>query len=236
MSDASVTAMSIPGLYQSLAWQDHVTEHPHRRKLVPVSDGVFDLEKDQGEIFRQGTPQSATNFNHMEHGILDAHIATALYVTHLRQQGWKVEHLAEVLSTLAASGIGTAYYRVEIPVTGWEEDEGGGTYALHLDIPNEEIASTHTPILAIAPEAMSTAIACGLSSTAQTLNGKLRVFAQSVPTAKMPCVLTLVGTMPDIEGASRETGASGGVTVSQPAKTTATDSDVDEMLKELGLA
>ena len=233
MSDASVAAMSIPGLYQSLAWQDHVTEHPHRRKLVPVSDGVYDLEKDQGEILRQGTPQSATNFNHMEHGILDAHIATALYVVHLRQQGWKVDQLAEVVSTLAASGIGTAYYRVEIPVTGWEEDEGGGTYALHLDIPNEEIASTHTPILAIAPEAMSTAIACGLSSTAQTLNGKLRLFAQSVPDRPMPSVLTLIGTAPDISPVSGATGASGGVTVSTPAKTTASDSDVEEMLKDI---
>ena len=62
MSDASVAAMSVPGLYRTTAWQDHVTEHPHRRKLVPVSDGVYDLEKDQGEILRQGTPQSATNF------------------------------------------------------------------------------------------------------------------------------------------------------------------------------
>ena len=106
---------------------------------------------------------------------------------------------------------------------------------MYLDIPNEEISSTHTPILAVAPESMAEAVNCGLSPTAQTLNGKLRLFAQSAPTVKMQSVLTLVGTMPDISESSRETGASGGVTVSQPAKTTATDSDVDEMLKELGL-
>ena len=235
MSEVNINEMNVPGLYNPTAWQDHVTEHPHRRKLVPVSDGVVDLEKDQGEILRQGTPQSATNFNHMEYGIFDAHLATAQYLILIRQHGWKVEHLAEVVSTLAASGIGTAYYKVEIPTAGWEANEGGGIYAVYLDIPNEEISSTHTPILAVAPESMAVAIACGLSSTAQTLNGKLRLFAQSVPTAKMQSVLTLVGTMPDIEGASRETGASGGVTVSQPVKTTATDSDVDEMLKEIGL-
>ena len=235
MSEANINQMNVPGLYNPTIWQDHVTEHPHRRRLVTVSEGVYDLEKDQGEVLRQGTPQSATNFNHIEYGILDAHLATAHYLILLRQHGWRVEHLAEVVSTLAASGIGTAHYGVEIPITGWEEDEDSGTYAVHLDIPNEEIESTHTPILAIAPESMETAIACGLSSTAQTLNGKLRLFAQSVPTARMRSVLTLVGTMPDIPEHSQEMGASGGAAMSQPAKTTATDSDVDEMLKELGL-
>ena len=222
-------------MYDPVFWKDDARVPQNLFSVTDNGDGTVTAVR-AGRVVQQGTNMSAANFGHMDYGIFDAHLATAVYLNLLRQQGWKVDQLAEVVSTLAASGIGTAYYRVEIPVTGWEEDEGGGTYALHLDIPNEEIASTHTPILAIAPEAMSTAIACGLSSTAQTLNGKLRVFAQSVPTARMPCVLTLVGTMPDIEGASRETGASGGVTVSQPAKTTATDSDVDEMLKELGLA
>ena len=232
MSDASVAAMSVPGLYRTTAWQDHVTEHPHRRKLVPVSDGVYDLEKDQGEILRQGTPQSATNFNHMEHGILDAHIATALYVAHLRQQGWKVDQLAEVVSTLAASGIGTERYKVTIPIVGWEED-GSGLYPFHLDTPNDDISVNHTPDIAIEPDSMMTAIMCGLCPTARTLNGKLRLFAQSVPDRPMSSVLTLIGTAPDISPVSGETGASGGVTVSTPAKTTASDSDVEEMLKDI---
>jgi len=39
-------------------------------------DRVKDAET--GEIIQEGTDQSAGNFNNMEHGILDAHIATAL--------------------------------------------------------------------------------------------------------------------------------------------------------------
>ena len=168
----------------------------------------------------------------MEHGILDAHIATALYVVHLRQQGWKVDQLAEVVSTLAASGIGTERYKVTIPIVGWEED-GNGLYPFHLDIPNDDISVNHTPDIAIEPDSMMTAIMCGLCPTARTLNGKLRLFAQSVPDRPMSSVLTLIGTAPDISPVSGETGASGGVTVSTPAKTTASDSDVEEMLKDI---
>ena len=222
-------------MYEPILWKDDARTPQNLFNVTDNGDGTVTAVR-AGRVIQQGTNMNAANFGHMDFGILDAHMATAQYLILLRQHGWKVDHLAEVVSTLAASGIGTAYYRVEIPVTGWEQEEdGGGTYAVHLDIPNEEVASTHTPILAIAPESMETAIACGLSSTAQTLNGKLRLFAQSVPTARMQSVLTLVGTMPDISEHSQETGASGGVTVSQPAKTTATDSDVDEMLKELGL-
>lgn len=39
-------------------------------------DKVVDAET--GEVIQEGTEQSAGNFNNMEHGITDAHIATAL--------------------------------------------------------------------------------------------------------------------------------------------------------------
>lgn len=39
-------------------------------------DKVVDAET--GEVMQEGTEQSAGNFNNMEHGITDAHIATAL--------------------------------------------------------------------------------------------------------------------------------------------------------------
>ena len=39
-------------------------------------DRVVDAET--GELIQEGTDQSAANFNNMENGITDAHIATAL--------------------------------------------------------------------------------------------------------------------------------------------------------------
>lgn len=36
------------------------------------------VDTDSGELIQEGTEQSAGHFNNMEHGISDAHIATAI--------------------------------------------------------------------------------------------------------------------------------------------------------------
>lgn len=46
-------------------------------------DKVVDAES--GELIQEGTDQSAANFNNMENGITDAHIATALTMISVRQ-------------------------------------------------------------------------------------------------------------------------------------------------------
>ena len=46
-------------------------------------DKVVDAES--GELIQEGTDQSAGNFNNMESGISDAHIATALSMIAIRQ-------------------------------------------------------------------------------------------------------------------------------------------------------
>ena len=218
-------------MYEPIFWKDDARVPQNLFSVTNNGDGTVTAVR-AGRVIQQGTNMSAANFGHMDYGILDAHLATAVYLNLLRQQGWKIDQLAEVVSTLAASGIGTERYKVTIPVVGWEED-GSGLYPFRLDIPNEDISVNHTPDIAIEPDSMMTAVMCGLCPTAQTLNGKLRLFAQSVPDKPMPSVLTLIGTAPDISPVSGATGANGGVTVSTPAKTTASDSDVEEMLKDI---
>lgn len=39
-------------------------------------------DQDTEEVIQEGTPQSAGNFNNMEHGISDAHLAAALLIIH----------------------------------------------------------------------------------------------------------------------------------------------------------
>lgn len=46
-------------------------------------DRVVDAES--GELIQEGTDQSAGNFNNMENGITDAHIATALTMIAVHQ-------------------------------------------------------------------------------------------------------------------------------------------------------
>ena len=46
-------------------------------------DRVVDAEN--GELIQEGTDQSAANFNNMENGITDAHVATALTMIAVHQ-------------------------------------------------------------------------------------------------------------------------------------------------------
>lgn len=47
-------------------------------------DRVVDAET--GELIQKGTDQSAGNFNNMENGITDAHVATALTMIAMHQR------------------------------------------------------------------------------------------------------------------------------------------------------
>ena len=52
-------------MYVPTLWEDEVVEHPYRYKETQNDDGSIEHVPDPGEIFSQGTPQSATNFNHL---------------------------------------------------------------------------------------------------------------------------------------------------------------------------
>ena len=75
--------------YEWQQWQDHVTEHENRYREIENDDGTITHEAVEGEILQQGTPQSATNFNHMEDGITNAGELAALLAVeriHMQQQ------------------------------------------------------------------------------------------------------------------------------------------------------
>ena len=53
-------------MYEPKLWQDHVTEFEDRYTESRNDDGTITHTPVEGEIIQQGTPQNATNFNHME--------------------------------------------------------------------------------------------------------------------------------------------------------------------------
>ena len=65
-------------MYEQTLWQDHVTEFEDRYTESRNDDGTITHTPVEGEIIQQGTPQNATNFNHMEHGISNATEVAAL--------------------------------------------------------------------------------------------------------------------------------------------------------------
>lgn len=67
-------------MYDITKWADEVVEHPYRYKETANSDGTIDHTPSPGKEMVQGTPQSATNFNHMEKGIQDAQLAKSIFL------------------------------------------------------------------------------------------------------------------------------------------------------------
>lgn len=59
-------------MYTPTMWLDEVVEHPYRYKESNADGGSIEHTPDPGEVLQEGTPQSADNFNKMEHGILEA--------------------------------------------------------------------------------------------------------------------------------------------------------------------
>lgn len=80
-------------MYEPTYWKDEVVENPYRYKETQNSDGSIEHVPDPGEVLQEGTEQSATNFNHMEQGILEAHEMSAEAVRMLKSVMRKVEGL-----------------------------------------------------------------------------------------------------------------------------------------------
>ncbi|MDD2647330.1 MAG: hypothetical protein PHI27_06475 [Eubacteriales bacterium] len=67
--------------HNRMKWKDHVVERPKTYTETTNGDGSKTFTAAPGEIIQQGTPNSATNFNHLEEGIGDVDAAfNLLYV------------------------------------------------------------------------------------------------------------------------------------------------------------
>lgn len=53
-------------MYGMTPWKDEVVQYPYRYKETQNSDGTVEHEPSPGTVMQQGTPQSATNFNHIK--------------------------------------------------------------------------------------------------------------------------------------------------------------------------
>lgn len=85
----------------------------------------------------------------------------------------------------------TAKVEITIPKTGWQNGQAEGYNVLYLDIPVDDMKESMIPMLSVYPEAQTVAKACQLGSTAQTLDGKLRLFAKEAPSEDIGATLTL---------------------------------------------
>lgn len=95
---------------------------------------------------------------------------------------------------LLDSNIGIVQIDITIPTDGWVPDT---VCPYHCDIANEQITADAVPLLTILPESMAVAQDCGMASCAQTLDGILRVYAETIPTEPIQASLALLGVAPE---------------------------------------
>lgn len=93
--------------YPITTWEDEVDEYEDRFTETMNEDGTITHTKVRGTVQQQGTPMNAENFNNMEQGILDAHMAAALLMSALRQQGWSDDDRLSALEKATIQETGT---------------------------------------------------------------------------------------------------------------------------------
>lgn len=94
-----------------------------------------------------------------------------------------------------AGSAATGKIDVIVSSTGWETDtDTAGAYSLHLDIADAGIREAQVPMLTILPKSLETAGSCGLSGSARTLPGVLRVYAKTAPGQDIHASLALLST------------------------------------------
>ena len=87
-------------MYEATMWKDHVTEYEDRYIETKNDDGTINHIPVEGEIIQQGTPQNATNFNHIEEGVTNAGELAALMAVLTMQQARSIKNMSgEVITT-----------------------------------------------------------------------------------------------------------------------------------------
>lgn len=111
--------------------------------------------------------------------------ALALYVQSL--VGELAQSVVETVEEMdaAKSDKGTSV-TFSIPKSGWVASVTG-EYAYYYDIAAVGVTSRDCANVMIAPSSMSTAIACGICPTSETIAGKIRIRAEKIPTGAISC-------------------------------------------------
>lgn len=73
---------------------------------------------------------------------------------------------------------------VTIPITGWGSDSTEG-YPNYYDIAVSGATAKDRAEVTLAPSGMETAVRCGICQTCETLTGKIRLRAASVPASEI---------------------------------------------------
>lgn len=112
----------------------------------------------------------------------------------------------------------TVKREITIPTTGWELGAEEWPFGVYLDLPQTDVTEEMVPIVSIhvGKEYSNAARSCGLSASARTMEGVVRLYADQEPRASIPATLLLLNAS---NGKAGEIGA-GGYTLPVATSTT----------------
>lgn len=104
-----------------------------------------------------------------------------------RAQGYAAEvagAAAEAIETLdGQKSDKTNAVSFTLPTSGWGSDTSVSAYPKYYDVAVTGLTANDTASVTLAPNSIQAAVSCGICPTCETLAGKIRIRAASVPTA-----------------------------------------------------
>lgn len=90
---------------------------------------------------------------------------------------------------------------VVLPTSGWETDEDtGGDYGFHFDIPIEKVSDRTFPEVVILPDSQRAAWDSEVAPYAQGIKGAVRMYARNVPAEPISLNIMLLSNPPYVRG------------------------------------
>ena len=152
--------------YERIIWQNHVVRRPRTYTSVENTDNSRSDTPAPGEIFQQGTPLNADNFNHMEDGIANC---------------------VDECNRLDEEKVEETLYTATIPASGWSGSSAPYTRSITVN----GILATDTPIIDIVQSGtyFTDSQICDnwtLISRITTRNNGLDITADQIPSVAIP--------------------------------------------------
>lgn len=160
--------------------------------MTALTNSILKVILGNGYTYR-GKYNTRTTYNEKDVVVyVEGNIASLKRATDVTSGMFDATKWADVVIVTGSGSVGIALLTLAltIPTDGWEETEGGD-YKYQLVIQNNSITSDMYPDLTILPDDLDVAAECQLSSACQTGEGKLIIYAQSIPTEEMSASLTL---------------------------------------------
>lgn len=121
-------------MYEATLWKDHVTEYEDRYIETKNDDGTINHIPVEGEIIQRGTPQNATNFNHIEEGVTNAGELASLLAITTMQQARSIENMIGEVITTTLTNSQTYPFNNSVKTVALAKERNHNDYTVEVEV------------------------------------------------------------------------------------------------------